>query len=261
MKVITFANQKGGIGKTTSAITMAAMLKERGYRVLLIDADPQRNSTATYKAQSDNVATIYDVMVVKSPTERCKLSEAVQHTDFGDIVASDKLMRQADADLLQDAVGGITRLKRAIKELEAENLYDFVVIDTNPNIDRIMLNALVATNDVIIPTSASVYGAMGLADLYEQIKEIHDECNPSLKIAGILVVDYDGRTVFAKSVHSDLEDIAKTMGTGLFKNAIRSSIKVKESQAMCKPLNEYAPKCNSTIDYEAFVDEYLKSFY
>lgn len=250
-KVIAIANQKGGIGKTTTATTMASMLAERGFKTLLIDADPQRNSTATYGAVSENEATLYDVLAAD---ERISISEAVQHTSFGDIVASDKLMRNADLIFLQDSANGIYRLQDAISE---NTDYDYILIDTNPTIDRIMYNALVAADEVIIPISATMYGFMGLADLIETIREIQKRPNRNLKIKGILIVAYKGQTNFAKEVREDLQSAAEGIGTKLFSTGIRDSIKVPESQAKKMPLGKYAPTCTSAKDYEAFVDEYL----
>lgn len=253
MIVITIANQKGGIGKTTTATTMAGLLRERGFRVLVIDADPQRNTTAVYNAKSEGEATLYDVL---AGNPRVDIKEAIQHTENGDIVASDKLMRDADIIFLQDSTNGIYRLQDAIEGLSDE--YDYIIIDTNPTIDRIMYNALVAADKIIIPTSAALFGVMGLGDLIETIAAVKKRSNPKLKVDGILVVAYKGNTNFAKDVKGQLEKVAKQIGTKIYRTPIRVSIKVEESQAKMMPLHKYAPKCNSTLDYQAFVDEFLE---
>lgn len=253
MKVITIANQKGGIGKTTTATTMAGILQERGYKVLLIDADPQRNSTAVYNAKTDGEATLYDVL---AGNPRIDINEAIQHTENGDIVASDKLMRDADIIFLQDSANGIYRLQDALEKLDKS--YDYVIIDTNPTIDRIMYNALVCADHVIIPTSAALFGVMGLSDLVETMSAIKKRSNPKLDILGILIVAYKGNTNFAKSVREQLNSVAEQIGTKIFKTPIRASIKVEESQASMTPLNRYAPKCTSCIDYNTFIDELLE---
>lgn len=253
MEVITIANQKGGIGKTTTATTMASILRERGFRTLLIDADPQRNSSAVYSAKSEGVATLYDALAANP---RMKLSETVQHTKNGDIVASDKLMRDADIIFLQDSTNGIFRLQEALEDVEDD--YDYVIIDTNPTIDRIMYNALVAADKVIIPTSAALFGVMGLNDLIETIIAVKKRSNQKLKVEGILIVAFKGHTNFAKSVKGQLEKFASDIGTKIFKTPIRASIKVEESQASLMPLNKYAPKCTSAEDYQAFMDEFLE---
>lgn len=254
MKVITIANQKGGIGKTTTATTMAGILTERGYKVLLIDADPQRNTTAVYNAKTEGEATLYDVL---AGNPRLDINEAIQHTENGDIIASDKLMRDADIIFLQDSANGIFRLKDSLEDLKED--YDYVIIDTNPTIDRIMYNALVCADEVIIPTSAALFGVMGLSDLVETMAAIKKRINPGLHIAGILVVAYKGNTNFAKSVKEQLDAVAEQIGTKIFETPIRASIKVEESQARMLPLNKYAPYCTSNLDYNDFVDEFLKA--
>lgn len=252
MKVITIANQKGGIGKSTTATTMANILGNRGNRVLLIDTDPQRNSTVVYQAKVEDTATLYDVL---AGTPRVDIKEAIQHTPNGDIVASDKLMRDADIYFLQDSANGIFRLKDALETIQDD--YDYVIIDTNPTIDRIMYNALVTADEVIIPTSAAIFGIMGLGDLIETISAIKKRSNPNLKVKGILLVAYQGTTNLAKSARAEVEEMANKIGIRLFETPIRASIKVAESQARLMPLVKYAPKCTSAIDYEKFVDEYL----
>ena len=252
MKVITIANQKGGIGKTTTVTTMAGILQEKGYKVLVVDADPQRNTTAVYNAQFEGVATLYDAVAANPPLD---IKEAIQHTENGDIVASDKLMRDADIIFLQDSTNGIYRLKDALESVKDN--YDYCLIDTNPTIDRILYNALMAADEVIIPTSAAMFGVMGLSDLIETISAVKKR-NSNLKVAGILIVAFKQGTNFAKSVRGQLEDVARQIGVKVFKTPIRSSIKVEESQAVMKPLNVYAPKCNSTLDYIDFVNEFLE---
>lgn len=252
MKVITITNQKGGIGKTTTATTMAGILSEKGYKVLVIDADPQRNTTAVYNAKWENETTLYDVL---AGNPRVSMKEAIQHTENGDIVASDKLMRDADIVFLQDSANGIFRLQDALEDVKDE--YDYVIIDTNPTIDRIMYNALVAADEIIIPTSAALFGVMGLGDLIETIAAVKRRSNPKLKVKGILIVAYKGHN-FNKQVKEQLDSFAESIGTKVFKTPIRVCVKVEESQAAMMPLHKYAPKCTSTADYKAFVDEFLE---
>lgn len=252
MKVIAVANQKGGIGKTTTVTTMAGILQEKGYRVLVIDADPQRNTTAVYNAKFEGVATLYDTVAANPKID---MKDAIQHTENGDIVASDKLMRDADVIFLQDSTNGIYRLDDALESVR--NDYDYCLIDTNPTIDRILYNALMAADEVIIPTSAAMFGVMGLSDLIETIFAVQRR-NKKLKVAGILIVAYKQSTNFAKSVREQLEQVAEQIGVKVFRTPIRSCIKVEESQAMMKPLHIYAPKSTSTLDYIDFVNEYLE---
>lgn len=248
---VTFvvANQKGGIGKTTTATTLSGILAKRG-KTLLIDADPQGNSTDTYQAQIKDEATLYDVMV---DSDRLPLAEAVQHRENGDIVASDPLLSKAEK-MLEGNVEGLYRLKDAVEELDG---YDYIVIDTAPSLNVILYNCLIAADQVIIPVTADAYSMQGLQQLYNTICAVQKRQNPALSIAGLLLVKYSGRSNLEKRVQSQLEEQAASMGTKLFKTAVRECVKAKEAQDKKRLLVDYAPNCTTMQDYFAFVDELL----
>ena len=151
--VYVIANQKGGIGKTTTATTLAGILNQKG-KTLLIDADPQGNSTSTYQAAIEDTATLYDVMVDEDPVP---LDEAVQHMENGDIVASDPLLAKA-GKLLDGNVEGMYRLQDALEMLDG---YDYIVIDTAPSLDIVLYNCLIAADEVIIPVTADAFALPG----------------------------------------------------------------------------------------------------
>ncbi|MCI8894927.1 MAG: ParA family protein [Lachnospiraceae bacterium] len=249
---VTFvvANQKGGIGKTTTATTLAGILGKRG-KTLLIDADPQGNSTCTYQAQVEDCATLYDVIV---DSEMLPLASAVQHMANGDIVASDPLLAKAEK-LLDGDVEGLYRLKDAVEELEG---YEYLVIDTAPSLSVILYNCLIAADQVIIPVTADAYSMQGLMQLHSTIKAVQRRQNPQLKIAGLLLVKYSGRSNLEKRVFTELGEMAERMGSRLFSTAIRECVKVKEAQTQKKLLPEYAPGCSSMQDYNAFAEELLE---
>ncbi len=249
---VTFvvANQKGGIGKTTTATTLAGILAKKG-RTLLIDADPQGNSTATYQAQVEDCATLYDVIV---DSEILPLAEAVQHMPNGDIVASDPLLSKAEK-LLDGDVEGLYRLKDAVEEMEG---YEYLVIDTAPSLSVILYNCLIAADQVIIPVMADAYSMQGLSQLYDTIKAVKRRQNPKLTVAGLLLVKYSGRSNLEKRVLQELQELAEGMGSRLFSVAIRECVKVKEAQTQKKLLTEYAPGCSSMQDYFAFAEELLE---
>ena len=144
MKTIIVANQKGGIGKTTTATAVASILNAKGYKTLLIDADQQGNSSDTYRAAIEGSATLFDVLLDE---ERISLEEAIQHTESGDIVASDPLLRKAD-EILNGDPEGLYRFQDALDQLKG---YDFVIVDTAPSLNSILYNCLVAADDVLIP--------------------------------------------------------------------------------------------------------------
>ena len=249
---ITFvvANQKGGIGKTTTATTLAGILGKKS-KTLLIDADPQGNSTSTYEAVIEDQATLYDVMI---DTDRLPLEDAIQHMPNGDIVASDPLLRKAEK-MLDGDVEGLYRLKDAIEQLEG---YDYIVIDTAPSLNVILYNCLIAAEQVIIPVTADAYALQGLEQLYETIKAVQRRQNPGLTIAGLLLVKFAGRSKLEKGVQMDLEQLAQSMGTRLFAASIRECVKTKEAQTKKKLLIDYAPNCTTMKDYMEFAKELLE---
>lgn len=251
MKVITVANQKGGIGKTTTATAIASVLSEKGKKVLMIDTDMQCNTTDIYRAQIDNEATIYDVIVSET---RVPINDAIQHTECGDIIASDRLLIEADDKLKSDSEG-IYRLQDALNELSG---YDYVIIDTNPTLNHLLYNCLVASNYVVVPVTADRFGFTGLQQLSQTIIKIKNRQNKDLKVLGLLLVKYNGRTNLGKEIRSILEKAAQEMGTSLFNTHIRESVKVQESQALRRPLLKHAPYSTSALDYKAFVEEMIE---
>lgn len=246
---ITFvvANQKGGIGKTTTATTLAGILAKKN-KTLFIDADPQGNSTSTYQAVIEDQATLYDVMV---DSDKLPLEDAIQHMPNGDIVASDPLLSKAEK-MLDGDVEGLYRLKDAIEELEG---YDYIVIDTAPSLNVILYNCLIAADQVIIPVTADAYAMQGLQQLYNTIKAVQRRQNPELSIAGLLLVRFAGRSNLEKNVQKDLEELAGSMNTKLFQTAIRECVKTKEAQTQKKLLVDYAPNCTTMQDYQVFAEE------
>lgn len=249
--IISVANQKGGISKTTTATSIATILSSKGHRTLLIDSDLQCNSTDTYRAQFDGVETLYDILLEEPPSD---INNVVQHTEMGDIIAADPLLREADSKLSTRGISGYKILKNALAKLHD---YEYVIIDTAPAINMVLRNVLAASNYVIIPMTADRYGFQGLYELNVSIKDAQ-ELNPMLKIAGILLVRYNPRTVLAREVHDTLKHEATAMNTVLFDTTIRECNKVKEAQTLQTPLFKYDKSCTASKDYETFVDELLK---
>ena len=243
------ANQKGGIGKTTTATTLAGVLGKKG-KTLLIDADPQGNSTSTYQAVIEDQATLYDVMVA---SDALPIEEAIQHMENGDIVASDPLLAKA-GKLLDGNVEGLYRLQDALDVLDG---YDYIVIDTAPSLDVVLYNCLIAADQVIIPVTADAYAMQGLTKLNDTIKAVQKRQNPKLQIAGLLLVKYAGRSNLEKNVREEITEVANQIGTKLFSTAIRECVKTKEAQMKKRLLIDYAPNCTTMQDYCAFVEELL----
>ena len=248
--IFVVANQKGGIGKSTTATNLAGILGKKA-KTLLIDADPQGNSTSTYNAKIDDVATLYDVII---DSDKLPITEAIQHTENGDIVASDPLLTKAEK-MLDGDLEGFYRLKDALEGLDG---YKYIIIDTAPSLNIILYNCLIAADKVIIPVTADSYAIQGIQQLYDTIMSVKKRQNKDLTIAGLLLVKYQGRSNLERETRDNIEKTAKEMGTKLFKTVIRECVKTKEAQECKKLLIDYAPKCNTCLDYIDFAKEVVK---
>lgn len=251
MKITAVTNQKGGVGKGTTACALAAEIRKRGERVLLVDLDPQGNLSFMMGARvDDDTPTIYDVI-----TRRKHTAEAIQHTEQGDIIPANVILAGAELELNQQQ-GREQRLKRALSEIEGQ--YDHVIIDTPPALSVFTTNAYTAAQRLIIPTLADVVSSQGVRQLFDTVDSVRYYYNPELTIDGILITRYSERKNLHKQMKGMIEQLAKSIGTKVYETKIRDAIAVGESQAMQQALPEYAPGATVTKDYEAFADEFLK---
>lgn len=248
-QIIAITNQKGGVGKTTTAVNMADALKIKGFKVLLIDTDPQANASDTYRTKIENTATLYDLLFEDEAAADC-----VQHTEHGDIIAGDPLLKEAEKHL--SGVDGVYRLKERIEPLISD--YDYILIDTPPTIGILLTNALTASDSVIIPITADRYGVQGLTQLNETIASIKKYTNPGLTVDGFLLVKYNHRTNLAKELHAALHGIAERFNTTVYDTTIRESTKAKEAQTTRQSLYIYAPNSTTALDYNNFVNEFVE---
>lgn len=249
MKVICIANQKGGIGKTTTATATASILKKKGFKTLLIDSDMQGNSSDTYGAVYDGVATLYDVLF----DEETPIEEAIQKTEKGDIISFDPLLREAD-DKLKNMTGGEYILSEKIMELKD---YDYIIIDTAPALNKLLLACLMSADSVVIPITADRYALQGISQLFETLNLLKKRYRKEVKIDGFLLVKYNERMNISKEVKTFVESISTQYDTKLFNSKIRECGKTREAQAAREMLIEYAPKCTTAEDYESFVNELI----
>lgn len=248
MEIIAICNQKGGVGKSTTAENLLAGLHSKGYKVLGIDLDAQRNLSFTTGASTEG-ATILGVL-----TNEVDINKAIQHTHSGDIIASNRSLSGADAFI--NETGKEYRLKEALEKIEGD--YQYCIIDTPPALGILTTNALTACRRVIIPAQADIYSLQGIEELYETTKTIKKYCNPELTIEGILLTRYSQRAILSREVAEQAEILANKIGTKVFKAMIREAVVVKESQLSRASLFSYAPKANVTKDYEQFIDELLR---
>lgn len=248
MKTIVVASQKGGVAKTSTSIALSSILHALGKKTLLIDADSSANATDTYGASIDGCATIYDVLLGR---RRVPIADAVQKTEYGDIVAGDPELENAEPIFASD-LKSIFRLKESLAEVTD---YDYVIIDTHPSIDRTLYNCLIAADEVVIPVGNGRYSFKGFARLYEAIKYTQENYNNDLKIAGLLITNHEERVKIGRQTKEDLSELSKMLNTKLFSLPISHSSIIPNSQADRIPLAYYTLKNNVGDDYINFVSE------
>lgn len=247
MKIIAVSNQKGGIGKTTTATNLAYGLSLRDKRVLLVDCDPQCNSSKTFGADlSDGSPTLADLLFTNDPAKEC-----VQHTQYGDILASDRVLDEAETRL--KGFARFFRLKNRLNELAAD--YDYCVLDTPPALNLLLQNALIAANGVIVPILSDSFSVDGLNDFYQTVVDIKSQPNPDLEVLGLLLVRFDKRSVLNKEAAYALPSVAGMLNTVAFDTKIRHTVAVPESQVARMPIFEYNKKCTAARDYDEFINE------
>lgn len=249
MKTIAVINQKGGVGKTTTAAALAGGLARRGKRTLAIDLAPQCNLTSTYRASSDR-ATAADLLEGNA-------LRAVQHTECGDIIAGHRALTQAESSLIGPDNSSLPFILRNALVSFCDD-YDFVIIDTPPALGVLTAAALAAADAALITAQADYYSMDGIARLDETIEAIRAGTNPGLEILGILLTRYDPRAILSRTAAEQIAAAARNMGTRLFKTTIRESITHKEAQMTRRSIFDYAPKSNAASDYMALTDEILE---
>ena len=251
MKTITLSNQKGGVAKTTTTGALASGLSQRGYKVLAVDTDPQCNLSLSSGVDILNMdQTLYDVF--KGTAD---LQDTIQKTDLGyDLSTGGLNLAVADMEFTQ--TGREFMLREALDSVKAD--YDFCIIDTPPTIGILTVNALTASDSVVIPLTADLYSIQGLSQLNGMIERVRKYSNKDLKIAGLLITRHDERTNISKALQDQITQTAEKLGTKVFKQPIRNSVAVRESQVMKSDIFTEAPKANATKDYTAFIDELLK---
>ncbi len=260
---ICIANQKGGVGKTTCALNIGDALTHSGYKVLFIDLDPQHNSTSTYGATMEDENTIVDVL-----KKDCTAEEAIQHMPMGDIIPGDRLLADIEHELSTKTMRELL-LKKAIASVEKD--YDFIIMDTPPNLGLYLVNSLSAVDGVVVTIKAEQYAVDGLSQIIEAIQDIQDNVNEKLKLYGVLLNMYDSRNALDRDIREVLPQVGKDKGFHPFKTVIRISQDVKKVQSMQNTIDkdgnvvvanrslfENYPDSNAAIDYISLVKEILK---
>lgn len=248
-KVITITNQKGGVGKTTTAAALMSGLKRREKKVLTIDLDPQSNLTYLVKSNSQDYS-IKDVF-----TDDCDIDEAIQRTANGDFISSHINLERAISEL--DAFEQVYKLKTALETVKDD--YDYIILDTPPALGPLTINALNASTHLIIPAKADSFSMQGAARLAKTITGIKN-VNKDLTISGILIICYKARAALAKQMVQNFQQFAETLDTNVFETKIRDAIAVQESQYVRENIFDYS-NSNVAKDYDCFIDEFTRTLY
>ena len=246
-KTIVIANQKGGVSKTTTAHCMATGLSYMKHKVLAVDMDPQGNLSYLMGTDSSKPG-VYELL-----NDKILAPDAVQHVGQGSVISSNTRLSNANREMTGKGV--YNRLAEALEPFNA--VYDYIIIDTPPAMGILVINALAAADDVIIPMTADALSLQGLSQLYSTIKAVK-KTNTSLNVAGILLCRYSGRTVIAREIKQLIAERAGQMETKLFNTTIREGVALKEIQAKISNPYDAMFKSKPANDYLSFIKEYIE---
>lgn len=251
MKFIAVANQKGGVGKTTTSISLSSALCHLGKKILLIDLDPQANATSGIGIDPNGEASIYHCLIDEIPVQEKILSTNIENLH---IIPSGMDLAGVEIELARRD-DHITRLKDVLQQVHSLD-YDYVIIDTPPSLGVLMTSALAASDEVIIPLQCEWFGLEGLAKIMHVIEEIKTtEIAPNLRIEGILMTMYDGRNNLSKQVVEEVENYFPKL---IYERIIPRSIKLGEAPSFGKTIFEHAPHSPGSRAYLAVAMEFLE---
>lgn len=254
IKTIAVANQKGGVGKTTTVVNLAACMAEKGVKVLLIDMDAQGNATTGCGIRKKDLQkSSYDLLT----DENVKLSDLVIKTPYHNLWIVPSTMDLAGAELeLAEAQGRAKRLENALKTAETENLFDFILIDCPPSLGLVTINALSAADTVLIPIQCEFFALEGLSQLTNTVKQVKKVYNPQLDIEGVLITMFDGRLNLTMQV---LAEVKKYFASKTFKTVIPRNVRISEAPSHGKPINYYDRGSKGAKAYAELAEEILKN--
>lgn len=246
-KVVAIVNQKGGVGKTTTCVNLAAILAARGLRVLLCDFDPQANATSGMGVDKSRSNGVYDALINGVETEKIIVT-----TPYGDVLPSSKALAGAGVEMI-DLEGRQFLLKRALDQVA--DRYDYIFIDCPPSLELLTLNALCAADSLLVPLQGEYYALEGLSDLMNTVRIVRRNMNPRLQIEGVLLTMFDGRTNLAIQV---AQEVKRFFPGKVYATVIPRNIRLSEAPSHGKPITAYDRGCRGAEAYLALANEFLK---
>lgn len=246
-KIVAIVNQKGGVGKTTTCVSLVSALHEAGKRVLLCDFDPQANSTSGMGVDKAVSQGVYDVLINSADAQKL-----VVHTRYGDVLPSSKALAGAGIEMI-GREGREFLLKGALSPLSPD--YDFVFIDCPPSLELLTLNALCAADALLVPVQSEYFALEGLSDLMNTVRIVRRSLNPALTLEGVLLTMYDGRTNLAMQV---AEEVKRYFPGKVYATVIPRNVRLSEAPSHGKPINVYDRASRGAEAYASFAAEFLK---
>lgn len=248
-KIVALINQKGGVGKTTTAVNLACALKEKGKKVLLCDFDPQGNATSGVGLDPRELdPSIYELIIADEPDVKA----AIIHTDWVDVLGSNVDLSGAEIDLIS-LPRREYRLKDVLDKVRAD--YDYIIIDCPPSLGILTLDCLCAADSFLVPLQTEYYALEGLSQLMATVRSVQRGLNKNIRIEGILLTMYDGRTNLAVQV---VEEVKKHFGDRVYASVVPRNIRLSEAPSHGKPITAYDRSCRGAAAYLAVADEFLE---
>ncbi len=250
-KVISIANQKGGVGKTTTSINLSTLLAKRGKKILLIDSDPQGNATSGIGANKNIELSVYDLII----SDEIDPKQIIQKTEIKNLSICPSNINLAGAEV--ELVSMMSREYRMKEKLDLiKDDYDFIIIDCPPSLGLITLNAFTASNSVLIPVQCEYYALEGLGQLLNTINLVKKHLNKELEVEGALLTMYDMRTNLSNQV---VKEVNNYFENKVYKTVIPRNVKLSEAPSYGMPISVYDPRSKGAKSYDKFVKEFLKN--
>jgi chromosome partitioning protein len=249
-RIIVFANQKGGVTKTTMTWLVSAGLKQRGYKVLVVDFEPQGDLSDSAKAENEKYVTSYDLIKGDASAEEC-----VQHLEVFDIIPANQLLYKTEKELIGE-MGAEHRLKEALEPIKGQ--YDFILVDTPPTLGILTFNAFTAADEIIIPTTAGKYSVKAIKEIHQSIQKNKKYCGGNGYIRGLIFTRVKSNTNANKLMQTVGTNICEQLQIPVFRTTIREATAIEDAQIEQQDIFSLKENKDLIADYNAFIDEILE---